>query len=231
MNPFYENIAAEEWNDWYGPGGLDGADTVLHPGDDHGIYGDYELYSPSRLSTVSYGQHAYINDGDEYLYLQSRSGYGQPSPLVARPDSGLLWSGSLAQPNSDFTSRSQISHTFGSLESYESFAGEDSFATPWKRFGQQPGQVQLLDHSAAGSRATHDANTSLSSLGMDTEPFPPSATSRSAMVRMDPPLQPGHDGTIPRRQNPKFASDEYTARWVQGDGTDREGWCGLCSSW
>ncbi|CAK1355291.1 unnamed protein product [Cercospora beticola] len=36
---------------------------------------------------------------------------------------------------------------------------------------------------------------------------------------------------MPRRQSPRFAGDEYTARWVRGYGTDRAGWCGFCSSW
>ncbi|EME89144.1 uncharacterized protein MYCFIDRAFT_89652 [Pseudocercospora fijiensis CIRAD86] len=34
----------------------------------------------------------------------------------------------------------------------------------------------------------------------------------------------------PRRQSPRFSGDQYTATWVRGEGSDRAGWCGVCSS-
>ena len=34
-----------------------------------------------------------------------------------------------------------------------------------------------------------------------------------------------------QRQWPRFEDDLYTALWVRREGTQREGWCGFCSSW
>ncbi|KAF2173132.1 hypothetical protein M409DRAFT_17079 [Zasmidium cellare ATCC 36951] len=42
---------------------------------------------------------------------------------------------------------------------------------------------------------------------------------------------PSQDGLVPRRQDPRFAGDEYTAKWVRGDRLDRAGWCSRCSTW
>lgn len=34
------------------------------------------------------------------------------------------------------------------------------------------------------------------------------------------------------KQNmPRFNGDEYTAKWVKGEGIDRAGWCSICSDW
>ena len=33
------------------------------------------------------------------------------------------------------------------------------------------------------------------------------------------------------QQSVRFKGDLYTATWVRGDGAEREGWCGYCSSW
>ena len=32
-------------------------------------------------------------------------------------------------------------------------------------------------------------------------------------------------------QHPRFDGDLYTAEWIRGEGSDRAGWCGFCSSW
>lgn len=49
--------------------------------------------------------------------------------------------------------------------------------------------------------------------------------------RMDPPLVPDADGTMPRQQSPRFVGDEYTASWICGSGVERVGWCGFCPTW
>lgn len=41
---------------------------------------------------------------------------------------------------------------------------------------------------------------------------------------------PSEDGLV-RRQDPRFAGDEYTAKWVRGDRLERAGWCSRCSTW
>lgn len=33
-----------------------------------------------------------------------------------------------------------------------------------------------------------------------------------------------------QRQQPRFEHDLYTAQWIRGQGTERAGWCGFCSS-
>ncbi|KAK1063813.1 hypothetical protein LTR12_014153 [Friedmanniomyces endolithicus] len=52
--------------------------------------------------------------------------------------------------------------------------------------------------------------------------FPDLSSNRST-----PLAQPSHI----RRQNPRFEGDLYAALWVSGEGADRIGWCGYCSSW
>lgn len=42
---------------------------------------------------------------------------------------------------------------------------------------------------------------------------------------------PSENGLVPRRQDPRFAGDEYTARWIRGDRLERAGWCSRCSTW
>lgn len=45
--------------------------------------------------------------------------------------------------------------------------------------------------------------------------------------RSDPPLA---TPTL-RKQSMRFDEDLYTAAWVCGEGAERAGWCGYCSSW
>lgn len=42
---------------------------------------------------------------------------------------------------------------------------------------------------------------------------------------------PSYSGQKLQRQKPRFEGDMYTALWVQGEGTERAGWCGFCSTW
>ena len=47
----------------------------------------------------------------------------------------------------------------------------------------------------------------------------------------DPPeedMNPSDPDLKPYEQEPRFAGDLYTPRWVRGHGNKREGWCGLC---
>jgi hypothetical protein len=80
------------------------------------------------------------------------------------------------------------------------------------------------------------------SRGRATDPDPPtSATPRADCIpdpvlpdppskrRSDPPQGSGHPQAL--RQSPRFDGDEYTAAWVRGEGSEREGWCGTCASW
>ncbi|KAK5173773.1 uncharacterized protein LTR77_002454 [Saxophila tyrrhenica] len=34
-----------------------------------------------------------------------------------------------------------------------------------------------------------------------------------------------------QQQRARFDGDQYTAAWTRGQGTDRAGWCGFCSTW
>ncbi|KAH9843379.1 putative conserved fungal protein [Teratosphaeria destructans] len=74
----------------------------------------------------------------------------------------------------------------------------------------------------------------------DTGPYslqpqwPPSASDifKPLLRRSDPPETDFAVGTSrPQPQNPRFEGDLYTAQWTRGDGPDRLGWCGYCSSW
>ncbi|KAK3055657.1 hypothetical protein LTR09_003578 [Extremus antarcticus] len=47
--------------------------------------------------------------------------------------------------------------------------------------------------------------------------------------RTDPPFA-CNDQRI-QQQRPRFDGDQYTALFVRGQGIDRAGWCGYCSSW
>lgn len=44
------------------------------------------------------------------------------------------------------------------------------------------------------------------------------------------PLYAEYDPTL-HQQDPRFDGDLYTASWVRGEGAERAGWCGYCSSW
>ena len=46
--------------------------------------------------------------------------------------------------------------------------------------------------------------------------------------RTDPP---NVDGETLHEGKPRFEGDLYTPRWIRGEGANREGWCGFCSSW
>lgn len=42
---------------------------------------------------------------------------------------------------------------------------------------------------------------------------------------------PSDDGLVHQRQSPRFAGDEYTAKWIRGDRRERAGWCSRCNTW
>ena len=46
------------------------------------------------------------------------------------------------------------------------------------------------------------------------------------LAKTDPP-----DCASARKQDTLSPGDLYTAQWVRGEGSKREGWCGFCSNW
>ena len=59
---------------------------------------------------------------------------------------------------------------------------------------------------------------------------PPELFSDMSTPRTNPPIQSSMIANVQRR-NPRFEGDLYTALWVRGEGIERAGWCGFCSSW
>lgn len=47
----------------------------------------------------------------------------------------------------------------------------------------------------------------------------------------DPTDPPSAERASLHKQDARWESDLYTARWIRGDGTDRAGWCAFCSTW
>ncbi|KAF2207463.1 hypothetical protein CERZMDRAFT_119045 [Cercospora zeae-maydis SCOH1-5] len=79
-------------------------------------------------------------------------------------------------------------------------------------------------------QAAHSLDTSLRHHSGDTAST--LIVNSDSRERVSEPPYPGSPAEpVPRRQSPRFVGDEYTARWVRGNGTDRAGWCRLCSSW
>lgn len=48
--------------------------------------------------------------------------------------------------------------------------------------------------------------------------------------RVPPCLDPPDTGSL-QKQAPRFEGDLYAAPYVKGEGVERAGWCGFCSSW
>jgi hypothetical protein len=46
-----------------------------------------------------------------------------------------------------------------------------------------------------------------------------------------PPCVDPPDTRSLQRQAPRFEGDLYTAPYIKGEGVERAGWCGFCSSW
>ncbi|KAI5370113.1 Putative transcription regulator Rua1 [Septoria linicola] len=99
------------------------------------------------------------------------------------------------------------------------------------RMQSMPQQVQQ-----SGQQTNHDSQT-MEIATPSTPDFPLDTISDTIMTnisfrsRSDPTESDDPDEPTPRRQTPRFAGDEYTARWVRGEGVNRAGWCGMCSSW
>ncbi|KAH8889253.1 hypothetical protein GQ53DRAFT_652784 [Thozetella sp. PMI_491] len=41
-------------------------------------------------------------------------------------------------------------------------------------------------------------------------------------------MSPRDPDLVPNEQNPRFDGDLYTAKWVRGNESKQEGWCGIC---
>lgn len=50
----------------------------------------------------------------------------------------------------------------------------------------------------------------------------------SAVERTTPSCSSLHNIT---KRRPRFEGDLYAPQWVRGEGVERAGWCGFCSSW
>lgn len=85
-------------------------------------------------------------------------------------------------------------------------------------------RVQEGSFSTSTYQASLQRESSITSHTTVTEAFPDLSTT----YKTDPaPLC----GLEVHRQKPRFAGDLYTALWVRGEGTERAGWCGFCSTW
>ena len=90
-------------------------------------------------------------------------------------------------------------------------------------------------HSGIGIM-TGSTEIDTSPLGGSSEPEGGQAERRSITAlfesttwpRSDPPHS-RYDSKI-HRQAPRFGDDLYTAQWIRGEGTERAGWCGICST-
>ena len=70
-----------------------------------------------------------------------------------------------------------------------------------------------------------------------TLPSPPSLQTSTGTTwwpdvfdRVPPCLDPPDTGNL-QSQAPRFEGDLYTAPYIKGEGVERAGWCGFCSSW
>ncbi|KAF2721170.1 hypothetical protein K431DRAFT_73745 [Polychaeton citri CBS 116435] len=63
-----------------------------------------------------------------------------------------------------------------------------------------------------------------------TQPPPPPVFD-SNPTRTEPPQRDLDGSPVPKEQSPRFPHDIYTARWVRGESTKRQGWCGYCQTW
>ncbi|KXT03889.1 hypothetical protein AC578_8946 [Pseudocercospora eumusae] len=97
----------------------------------------------------------------------------------------------------------------------------------WARFVETPtnpnANSNLYPHCASDASVS---NAAVSSSAI--------ATSRDfefSSLPSDPPVSTFQGEQRLKRQSPRFSGDQYTARWVRGEGIDRAGWCGVCSSW
>ncbi|KAK4638536.1 Meiotic expression up-regulated protein 26 [Fulvia fulva] len=225
MNSKYESTAFEEWDDWCGPVDFDGISTHVPSTTVYDLPNDRRSQLPVHLPTESLGQHANFVSGAHGTYFESYSSYGYiPQHLSGQ---GMPWPASTTPPDAGLLSSPSASPTQGPYSGHVQNTG----ASPWSAYDQQHEQAHSLMNLEITRRASDPVEASPSWLGAHMEPGPRIPTSDNAIARTDPPPQQTSDEAIPRRQNPKFVNDQYTARWVRGDGTEREGWCGLCSSW
>lgn len=97
-------------------------------------------------------------------------------------------------------------------------------------------ELQATPGNSSGSIVQSDGITHLTSISPGSGPSSSRAeymipTKLMEVKRVDPPMLPSADGTMPRPQSPRFVGDEYAAPWVRGSGVERTGWCGFCPTW
>ena len=143
----------------------------------------------------------------------------------------------------------QLSMFYTQLRAVSSFYDEN---TPWAMQGPplqtaspgQPSVYSYLDHASSTPPASkHDSFVEQipehthgcdrpalhSSDWYPSSELPPDLFAGVRKDRLDPPTS--QVGGKLRQQSPRFKDDLYTATWVRGEGAQRAGWCGYCSSW
>lgn len=175
--------------------------TLLQPYD-----GKTTSWSIAPIATSS----AYHHDGVSYFQVGATRQYPSCWGTQGDQPSGYFNTPHGPAPNITTWNTSQDSFPQSTMLSTFNYAAQAS--APVER-------INTWNRPLASLQALADAPNLCS----------PASFSAMAADYADP--SPYEDGLVPRRQDPRFAGDEYTAKWIRGEGFDRAGWCSRCNSW
>lgn len=175
---------------------------------------EHMYYCKTDLHTSGHASRQFI-DSPSYASTACQS----PSDDGAKPQVGYYFS------NSEGATLQSASH---SRLLGEAGATYDEQHDPWSGVPVAAGGHTKHYRASSYFGTPPDTRHSAHSSSMPTSG---SAVDQPSQSRTEPPMTTSSGESRPRRQSPRFSGDEYTATWVRGEGIDRAGWCGLCSSW
>ena len=207
-------------------------------------------------TSVSHGNIHLAPDEEGSLYSEPDllPSWFEPWPSYQLPDGIGSLQLNYEVANSDVASSTTILAAPGSFYSPTLSVGQDSFAgrtleVPQSSFwsdrsgmpeggsvSRDPSEHNMVEgvlDTGIGSRSYH-GHLAQAAPGFEGS-SPPRWTPMSGHAERFNILAAANSTRPPppggRRQSPRHSADLYTARWIRGEGVQREGWCNLCRRW
>ncbi|KAF7191209.1 Meiotic expression up-regulated protein 26 [Pseudocercospora fuligena] len=191
---------------------------------------DFVNFSRPMSTAVPSGHNANTFGYDQEPICYSNPNYGGPASHISRHSTSS--SGYSSSDNHGYDvpcsypsqSVSEIDAKFSPRSPQDTSSAGNPSQVTWARFvGDSNGNSNSYPHCASDASVSNAAfSSSAMATGSDFD---------FSSLGSDPPMSTSQGEQRPRRQSPRFSGDRYTARWVRGEGIDRAGWCGVCSSW
>lgn len=227
----------EDWQAWASSQGFSANTEYPRLSLDSSMSGyvseDFGDFARPMSTAVPHGYNTSTIAYDQETISYSNANYGGPATHLSRHSTSS--SGYSSSDNHGY----EVHHSYPAQHASGIDAGFDLRSPRDMSSVSNPSQVAWARF--VGTPTGQNANSNsyppcASDASIPNAAFSSSAISTSSdfdfsRLRSDPPMSTSQGEQRPRRQSPRFSGDQYTANWVRGEGIDRAGWCGVCSSW